>query len=185
MRRIAAVRARLAQEDGYSLFELLTVMAILSIVLGAISMMLVEGSNAELEMNNRFQAQTNARLALDTLRREVHCASSISTSVATTVTLAMPSQCPTAFGQTSITWCTVASGSTYSLWRYQGGACSGTGRKYAEYLTVSGIFAYTAQSSTSLAKLSVTLPVNLTATTHPERTYTLNDDIVLRNSTRA
>ncbi len=179
-----AVRERLAAEGGYSMFELLTVMAILAVVMGAITTMLVQGSNAEIDMNNRFQAQTNARLALDVLRREGHCASLVTTSVASTVTLTLPSQCPTALGQISVTWCTRATGSTYSLWRYNGSACSGTGRKLADYLTLAGIFTYTAQSPTSLAKLSVTLPVNLTPT-KPERVYTLNDDIVLRNSTRA
>ncbi len=165
------------------MFELLTVMVILSVVMGAITTMLVQGSNAEIDMNNRFQAQTNARLALDKLRREAHCASLVTTSVATTVTLTLPSQCPTALGQTSVTWCTKASGSSYELWRYQGAACSGTGRREAEHLTLSGIFTYSAQSPASLAKLSVTLPVNLTPS-KPERVYTLNDDIVLRNSTR-
>lgn len=180
---VQRVRDRLTAEGGYSMFELLTVMVILSVVMGAITTMLVQGSNAEIDMNNRFQAQTNARLALDKLRREAHCASVITTSVATTVTLTLPSQCPTALGQTSITWCTTATGSTYELWRYQGAACSGTGRREAEYLTLSGIFTYTAQSSSSLATLGVTLPVNLTPD-KPERVYTLKDDIVLRNSTR-
>lgn len=183
MRRLLA-RVRLSDEGGYSLMELIAVMAILSIVMGAISTMLVEGSTAEIDMNNRFQAQTNARLALDTLRREGHCASLVTTSVATTVTLALPSQCPTALGQISVTWCTKASGSTYQLWRYEGSDCSGTGVRKAEYLTSSGIFTYLAQSTSSLAKLSVTLPVNLTPS-HPERVYTLTDDIVLRNSVRA
>lgn len=183
MIRKLRARVRLSGEGGYQLMELLTVMVILSVVMGAISTMLVEGSNAEIDMNNRFQAQTNARLALDTLRREVHCSSLVTTSVSTTVTLTLPSQCPTAHGQTSVTWCTKASGSTYQLWRYNGAACSGTGVRKAEYLTSSGIFTYLAQSTSSLAKLSVTLPVNLTPS-HPERVYTLNDDIVLRNSTR-
>ena len=184
MTRAQRVRERLAAEGGYSMFELLTVMVILAVVMGAITTMLVTGSNAEIDMNNRFQAQTNARLALDKVRREAHCASLVTTSVATTVTLTMPSQCPSALGQTYVTWCTQASGSSYELWRYQGTACSGTGRREAEYLTLSGIFTYSAQSPTSLARLSITLPVNLTPS-KPERVYTLNDDIVLRNSTRA
>lgn len=184
MTRAQRVRERLTAEGGYSMFELLTVMVILSVVMGAITTMLVQGSNAEIDMNNRFQAQTNARLALDTLRRETHCASLVTTSVSTTVTLTLSSQCPTALGQTSVTWCTQASGSTFELWRYNGSSCSGTGVRKAEYLTSSGIFTYTAQSTSSLATLGVTLPVNLTPG-KPERVYTLNDDIVLRNSTRA
>ena len=72
----------------------------------------------------------------------------------------------------------------WDLWRYQGSACSGTGRKYAEYLTQSGAFNYTPQSSASLAFLSVRLPVNVPS---PEttRSYVLDDNIVLRNSTRS
>ena len=45
------------------------------------------------------------------------------------------------------------------------------------------IFAYTPQSANKLATLNVRLPVNVT----PAETtllYTLDDDIVLRNSTR-
>ena len=34
---------------------------------------MVSGTNAEVDMNRRFQAQTEARLGLDKLRSEVHC----------------------------------------------------------------------------------------------------------------
>src|SRR3990170_7266626 len=99
MRGVAALRARLAREGGYSLVEMLTVMVVLAVVMGAISTLLVQGSKAELDMNNRFQAQSNARLALDRLRREVHCASGITpTGASASVTLTMPSHCPTAGG---------------------------------------------------------------------------------------
>ena len=48
----------------------------------------------------------------------------------------MNASCPTSGGGTSITWCTVANGTgRYGLWRYLGTACSGTGRKVADYLT--------------------------------------------------
>ncbi len=46
MRVIAALRAQLAREGGYSLVEMLTVMVVLAIVMGAISTMLVQGSKA-------------------------------------------------------------------------------------------------------------------------------------------
>jgi hypothetical protein len=65
---------------------------------------------------------------------------------------------------------------------------------WADYLTPSStattcsgalcIFSYTAQSSTSLATLSVDFPVNV----KPAKTvelYELTDNIVLRNSTRS
>lgn len=182
----AALRARLAQEGGYSLVEMLTVMVVLAVVMGAISTLLVQGSKAELDMNNRFQAQSNARLALDRLRREVHCASNITPAGASaSVTLAMPSHCPTAGGNATITWCTQSAGTNrYQLWRYTGATCSGTGVPVADYLTTQTVFTFTAQSTSSLALLGVTFPIDL----EPGKgalPYTLTDDIVLRNSTRA
>ena len=57
----------------------------------------------------------------------------------------MSASCPTSGGGTSITWCTVANGTgRYGLWRYLGTACSGTGRKVADYLTTANVFSYTA-----------------------------------------
>ena len=185
MRVIGALRARLAREGGYSLVEMLTVMVVLAVVMGAISTLLVQGSKAELDMNNRFQAQSNARLALDRLRREVHCASNITpTGVSASVTLTMPSHCPTAGGSPTITWCTQSAGTNrYKLWRYTGAACSGTGVAVADYLTSQTVFTFTVQSASSLALLGVVFPVDI----QPGKgalPYTLSDDIVLRNSTR-
>ncbi len=179
------MRARLAREGGYSLVEMLTVMVVLAVVMGAISTLLVQGSKAELDMNNRFQAQSNARLALDRLRREVHCASDITPAGASaSITLTMPSHCPTAGGSPAITWCTRSAGTNrYELWRYTGAACSGTGVAVADYLTTQTVFTFTAQSPSSLALLGVSFPVDI----EPGKgalPYTLSDDIVLRNSTR-
>ena len=67
-------------ERGYTLVEMLTVLVIFGTVMGALLTLLVQGSNAELDMNNRFQAQQDARLALDKLRRETHCASAVTVS---------------------------------------------------------------------------------------------------------
>jgi prepilin-type N-terminal cleavage/methylation domain-containing protein len=181
--RLAALRS---DERGYTLMELVTSMAILGAIMGSLTVLLVSATKAEVDMNKRFQAQTEARLGLDKLRREVHCAMSITpTGASSSVTLTIPSTCPTAAGLTTLTWCTVANGANrWGLWRYTGASCSGTGRKWADYLTSASVFTYTAQSTTSLAKLSVVLPVNLTPA-RPERVYKLDDDIVLRNSTRA
>ena len=182
----ARVAALLRSERGYSLMELITSMAILGTVMASLSALLVSATNSEIDMNRRFQAQTQARLGLDRLRREVHCAMSVTPAgPASTITLTIPSTCPTAEGQTALTWCTVANGANrWDLWRYHGSSCSGTGRRYAEHLTQSSVFSYTPQSTEKLATLNVVLPVNVTpAETH--LLYTLDDDIVLRNSTRS
>ena len=173
---------RPARQDGYTVVELLVVMAILSSVMGSLTVLFVQASNAELDLNNRFQAQQAARLALDKLRRETHCASQASVATSSSVTLTLASYCPT--GNGSVTWCTVGSGSRYGLYRKAGAACDATGVKWADYLTTGAVFAYTPQSSESLAKLRIDLPVNLKPAKSVE-SYELVDEIVLRNSTRA
>ena len=183
----------LRRERGYSLVEMLIVLSIMGIVMGSLSTVFVQASNSEADMNNRFQAQLGARLALDKMRREVHCGSVASPAgSSSSVTLTLPSYCKTGSG--SITWCTRnISTNRYGLFRVVGSTCSG-GVKWADYLAPSSsatvcsgalcIFSYTAQSTSSLAKLHVDFPVNV----KPSRSvdmYELQDDIVLRNSTRS
>jgi prepilin-type N-terminal cleavage/methylation domain-containing protein len=188
-RRLGALRARIADERGYSLIELVISMSILAAVMTSISVLLVSATNSEVDMNKRFQAQTSARLGLDKLRREVHCAQSVTLSGTPVsgrypiATLTIPSSCPTAGGLTSITWCSKASGTRWELWRYAASTCSGTGRKWADYLNQSTLFTYTAQSTASLALLNVRLPVNVPSG-KTISSYILEDDVVLRNSTR-
>ena len=173
------------EERGYSLMELLVSMSILGAIMASVSTLLVSATTSEVDMNRRFQAQTQARLGLDMMRREVHCAISVSPSGASaSVTLTIPATCPTSGGNTAITWCTVANGpSRWELWRYPGASCSGTGKRWADHLTASSIFVYTGQNTDSLAKLNVRLPVNIKPS-EPRFLYNLEDDIVLRNSTR-
>ena len=53
---VARLRARLAQEEGMTLIELLTTMAILGFVMSGIVGVFVSGLHAEVDMNQRFQA---------------------------------------------------------------------------------------------------------------------------------
>ena len=46
----------------------------MSVVITSLTTVFVQASNSETDMNSRFQAQLTARLALDKMRREVHCA---------------------------------------------------------------------------------------------------------------
>jgi prepilin-type N-terminal cleavage/methylation domain-containing protein len=185
--------SRLRSERGYSLVEMLVVMAIMGIVMTSLTTVFVQASNSETDMNNRFQAQLTAKLALDKMRREVHCASvATPTGTSSSVTITLPSYCKTGSG--SITWCTRSVATNrYALYRVVGSTCTG-GTKWADYLAPSAgasvcsgalcIFNYTAQSSSSLAKLAVDFPVNV----KPSKTvdmYELKDDLVLRNSSRS
>ena len=110
----------LREQRGYSLMELLVAMSILGAVMTSVSVLLVSATNSEVDMNRRFQAQTEARLGLDLMRREVHCAMSVSpVGASASVTLTIPATCPTSGGNTAITWCTVANGTNrWGLWRY-------------------------------------------------------------------
>jgi prepilin-type N-terminal cleavage/methylation domain-containing protein len=193
----AATRRRLAAEHGYSLSEMLVVLAILAIILGALTQLFISGSTAQVDMTRRFEAQQNMRLALDKLRREIHCGSGVTAPVLPTssITISLGSYCPTngTTAAAQITWCTKDKngnappgvGAPYSLWRYSGSTCSGTGQKWADYLTVHQIFtAYTAPAGGNLGTLSVNLPVDLSPSDAKQR-YVLQDDIVLRNSPRS
>ena len=192
MRRLRLLRA-LRDERGYSLIEMLIVLSIMSVVMGALTTVFVQASNSELDMNNRFQAQQESRLALDKMRREVHCGSvATPAGSSSSVTLTLPAYCKTGSG--SITWCTRnVSTNRYALYRVVGVTCSG-GVKWADYLVPTSsaavcsgtlcIFTYQAQSTSSLAKLHVDFPVNVKPSKSVEL-YELADDIVLRNSTRS
>jgi Tfp pilus assembly protein PilW len=172
---------------------MLIVLSITSVVMGALTVLFIQASNAEMDTNNRFQAQQTARLALDKMRREVHCASMATPAgQSSSVTLTLPNYCKT--GNGSITWCTRnVSTNRYALYRVVGSTCSG-GVKWADYLVPTSsapdcsgalcIFTYTAQSTASLAKLHVDFPVNVKPSKSVEL-YELADDIVLRNSSRA
>ena len=191
-RRDATPGRHIAGEGGYTLVELLTVLAILGTILGALTGLFVSASRAEVDMNHRFRAQQEARLALDKLRRDAHCASKV-TAVgwpAGSVTLTLPVNaygdqvCPTGAGP--ITWCAVpvGSGNRFALWRIPGATCTTTGgRQVADYLTLQAIFDYVPQSTLSLAKLRVELPVD-TKPSDAAGAYRLRDELALRNTRR-
>ena len=174
------------EESGFTLIELVTVLGMLVIVMTCLSYAMVAAHKAEEDMNRRFASQINARIALDTLRREIHCATAVTPApIGTTsnITMVLGTRCPTAPGGLTVTWCTAGSGTRYALYRETGITCGTSGRKIVDYLTTGAVFSYTLQLPTSLAYVSVTLPVNTKpASGRPD--YRLSDDIVLRNSVR-
>lgn len=185
MARVRRLLRRLRSEEaGFTLIELVTVLGMFLITVTCLSYALIAANKAEEDMNRRFGSQINARIALDQLRREIHCASAVTpTGTSSSITIILGSRCPTAASGTTVSWCTSGSGTRYALYRLVGGTCDTSGRKAVDYLTTGTVFSFAAQSTSSLAILSVTLPVN----SRPESglpDYELEDDIVLRNSTR-
>ena len=183
---MSRLRKLLLEERGYSLIELLTVMLILSTVLGALTQLFVTGSNAEVDMNRRFQAQENARVAMDRLRRDIHCSSAVVKPTSSTLLVLTD---PCASGG-YVSWCSVSktgpAGSTwYSLYRKLASTCDNAGTDYADSLVnpSGNAFTFTQQSPSSLATVAVDIQVNLKPSM-TQSTYKLDDSIVLRNSSR-
>ena len=180
---IERVRARLRGEAGYSLVEMLTVMVIMSIVFAGITDVFVSGSKAQAEQDRRFEAQLATRLAMDKIRRDIHCATDVTPYTTSSVTLKLPSACGG-----DVSWCTVAvSGyaNRYKLYRQAGTSCSASGTMQADYLTTTAAFPAFAHVSGCgcLASLQVDFPVSLKQSATLDK-YELTDTIYLRNSTR-
>ena len=196
---IARLRLRLLRtEDGFTLPELLTSLAILGTIMAGITQLFVSGITAEVDMQERFAAQLETRLAVNAVRREVHCASALTQGGSTevrppapapnsrtyysSVTLTLATGCPTGSG--TVHWCTASLGTNrYGLFRSTGSTCDGTGRKVADHLTESEVFSYTAPTTAELGKLHVEFPVDVTPG-DADAAYTLEDDLVLRNTSR-
>jgi len=181
------VRARVRAEAGYSLVEMLTVMVIMSIVFAGITDIFVSGSKAQADQDNRFQAQLTTRLALDKIRRDIHCASSIQGYTTSFATMKI-----TGCTGGDVSWCTAAvSGvsNRYRLYRQLGTSCAaGTGTMYADNLTSGAVFptnpttAYTSGCG-CLEALAVDLKLSVKGSAVTDA-YELTDSIYLRNSTR-
>jgi prepilin-type N-terminal cleavage/methylation domain-containing protein len=182
---IGRVRRRLRGEAGYSLVEMLTVMVIMSIVFAGITDVFVSGSKAQAEQDRRFQAQLATRLALDKIRKDIHCASDVTPFATSSVTLKLPAGCGG-----DVSWCTAAvTGYTnrYRLYRQAGTSCSAAnGVQISDYLVDAAAFpAYSHTVGCScLASLQVDFKVSNKGSTVGVDTYELTDTVFLRNSTR-
>ena len=177
MTRLRILR-RLGREGGYTLIELLLVCAILGTVLASLSVLFTSASSSQIDMNRRFRAQQDARVAVDKMRREIHCSDEITPSgVSTAITVRLPSQCPSAGGAlTNVTYDVVGSGQRFQLRRNT--------IVLADFISEQNAFSYTAPvAATSLGRLRVTLPINTTPT-NTGKEWRLVADIVLRNTTR-
>jgi prepilin-type N-terminal cleavage/methylation domain-containing protein len=180
---IARLVRRLRARGGYTLIELVVVLGIFTIIVASLTQVFISGSRAELDANRRFQAQQSARVAIDRMRREVHCASALTVNSASSVTITLGSGCPTSGGsQTTVTYDTSnVSASRYTIRRTKSG---GSALVIGDYLTGGSIFSYTAPSFSTLGQLHVDMTVNV----YPNeawKKWRLVSDIVLRNTVRA
>ena len=177
-------------EGGYSMVELLAVMAIFLFILTGLTTLFASGAKAELDLNRRFEAQQNARLGLDKMRRELHCSNGITgtddlplpTTPVAAVKVSLAAHCPSAAGTaTTVIYATAAvSANRWELRRTKAG---GPTIRVADYLTNDDVFTYLAASTETRAKLHVDFPVNVNPN-EGWKQWRLVDDIVLRNTLR-
>src|SRR5436190_24274988 len=73
LRRVAR-RLSPAAESGFTMIEMLVVMVVLLAVLAPMTGSFVSAQIAEVDHTRRLDAQENARLALDRMRKDIHCA---------------------------------------------------------------------------------------------------------------
>jgi prepilin-type N-terminal cleavage/methylation domain-containing protein len=180
---------RLRRRDGYTLIELIVVLSIFLFIVTALTKLFTSGAKAELDLNRRFQAQQSARLALDRMRRELHCASAITPGAdgdgdgfVASISVSLPSQCPSAKGVAiTVVYDTASAGA--SRWKIRRTVGSAT-TIIADYITTDDPFKYTAPSASSRGLLHVDFPVNVYPNEGWKR-WRLVDDIVLRNTLRA
>ena len=146
------------------MMELVVTMALMSIVAAALSTVIVSASNAEVRTNRSFQAQVQGRIALNKLRRELHCASAITVrsssgsalsagTAGAQIAITLGGYCPTngltttATQSVYVTWCTMSSSAQtgrYALYRLASltsqPACATSGAQWTDYLTTSTPF---------------------------------------------
>ena len=191
MARLRACLRRLRDERGFTLVELLTVMALLSIVMAGVVVLDISGVRTQTNLTSKFNAQTMLRTGLDRIRTDMHLACSETAQSATSVTLSLPpsASSTTCDGTNLVTWCTSGSSSRYGLYRIPSAAATCTnGQKLADYLTSGSIFTYygpnTPASSYSLARIHLDITANATPT-NSNLAYHVVDDVSFGNSARS
>jgi prepilin-type N-terminal cleavage/methylation domain-containing protein len=171
------VRARLRDESGFSLVELIITMVVMGIVLGGLANIFVSGERANADATARMTSQQGVRVAFDRLEYDTRCASTAALlSSGAGVYLTLPSQCDHASG--TVTWC-VTSG---SLMRSTGTTCAATTHRltYVTSVTSATPFSCYSPVAGSTPQLKVILTVN-PATRSSDKT-TSTDFITMRNA---
>jgi prepilin-type N-terminal cleavage/methylation domain-containing protein len=185
-----------AKEEGYTLVELLVVMLILGTVLAGLTTVFVGGSNAEIRLNRRFQAQQQARLALDRIRADIHCASAAQQQTIGTYTGSLKLAETSCYAYTAsvpptptVSWCPVSVTATrYQLYRSTATSniCTSSDATrvlIADYLTTSSVFTTAAIPQNSLQTVGIDFKVSANTKTSTLDVYELTDSIVVGNYT--
>ena len=178
----------MGNERGYTLVEMLVVMSILGVVMAGLTTVFVSGSHAELDINRRFQAQQQARLAMDKIKVDLHCASAAEVDATYGYLKIAEDNC----SATHVTYCAMTSplmSTRYALYRttnVTSTRCTASDTnmvKIADYLTRNtGLWTFSAPDGL-LEMVLIDFPISV----NPNSTrdvYELKDAVVARNSAR-
>jgi prepilin-type N-terminal cleavage/methylation domain-containing protein len=199
-------------EQGVTLVELLVVMVVLSVIMLGLTTAMVSGTSSEVAVAQRQQAQQNARVALERMRVDIHCASAVSVPQENDgggFTLTMTETkgiCPSVTQLPSgVQWCTIPVGAStthFQLFRETSGDCDGADTTLVvDYVTApsagwptnanvpapaswAGNLWPTALTcyTGTLPTLAIDLAINPDPVGHASQTYELKDAIAPRNS---
>lgn len=199
---------RLRDERGYSLIELIMVCTLLSIVLGAVVIIMVNGSRVQVDLNARFQAQSSARVALTEFRSDAHnaCTATVPAGQAS-VTFSIPlldrsttpatqpvptTQCGGATGNNlkKVIWCVLAmptNAAKFALYRSTTSTCTTASKTEADNMvnTLTGFTTWFSAQPTTIAYqnrrvISIDIPVTLKSGVNG-KAFDLKQWITLRN----
>jgi prepilin-type N-terminal cleavage/methylation domain-containing protein len=200
--RFARLRALLAAREGFTLVEMLVVMAVLLAVLAPITQSFVSADIAQVDQTRRFDAQENARQALDRMRKDIHCAHGVTDPTANldgggsvvgytlvlteTAVPGAPPECPglVETNASAVQWCTFKlTDNRYRLYRENDPTttCDGSQSTFmVDYLIRGDLWASPTCITGQYPTVEVTLPVDVDPSKQPG-SYRLSDQIALRN----
>jgi prepilin-type N-terminal cleavage/methylation domain-containing protein len=205
-------KQRLLDERGFTLVELIVVMLIMGTVLLGLSTAMISGTSSEVAIAKRQTAQENARVALERMRLDIHCASASLPPQENgyggfTLTLTETQNvCPAVTNLPSgVQWCTIPySGSTtrFQLYRETSGNCDGVNTTLLVDYIAAPAAGWPANSTSSPTPVdfvgniwptpgtcstgslpTVSVDINVAPDpNHPEGQYELKDSIAPRNA---
>jgi Tfp pilus assembly protein PilW len=120
---------RSGSEAGQTLIEMLIAATVALIIVGVVADLTISALHSQSDQTNRLTAQQDVRLAVDRMKRQIHCGQTATTgamdtvSASGTLVVTMNSSCSTTG---TVTWCVVpGSGGLYTL-KSSAGACDAT-----------------------------------------------------------
>ena len=182
---------RLAPTDGYTLIELIIVMALLLIVIGVLTDGFASATKAETDQTSRAIDQEAARQTLERITKDIHCASAATVSSTSGGYLLNLTEtggyCQgVTTGSSGVQWCTSSVGGSttnYALYRTVSGTCDAANAIFQEsHLTSGNVWSTPTCTSGQLPTVAVNMPVNRDPINRPGRAYTLSVAIALRNA---